>query len=103
MTVIEVTQPGVDAEARWIKKGGQSVFCYKQHTVVDGNGLVIAIETTATYCHDSKPAGSALDKADIQTGTRIHSDKAYSSQKHRDALKSRGIKNGRIRLPRKIH
>ena len=35
-----------------------------------------------------------LDKADIQPGIRIHADKAYSSQKQRNALKSRGIKNG---------
>ncbi|QOJ24946.1 MAG: transposase [Gammaproteobacteria bacterium] len=35
-----------------------------------------------------------LDKANVQPGVRIHADKAYSSQKHRDALKSRGIKNG---------
>ncbi len=35
-----------------------------------------------------------LDKADIRPGTRVHADKAYSSQKHRAALKSRGIKNG---------
>ena len=35
MRVIEITQPGVDTEARWVKKGGNSVFGYKQHTVVD--------------------------------------------------------------------
>ena len=94
LLVIEVTQPGVDAEARWVKKGGNSVFGYKQHTVVDGNGLVVAVETTVANCHDSKPLLDLLDKANIQPGTRIHADKAYSSQKHRDALKSRGIKNG---------
>jgi IS5 family transposase len=42
MRVIAVTQPGVDIEARWVKKGGQSVFGYKQHTLVDHNGLVMA-------------------------------------------------------------
>ena len=36
--VIEVVQPGVDTEARWVRKGGQPVFGYKQHTVVDDNG-----------------------------------------------------------------
>jgi hypothetical protein len=30
----------------------------------------------------------------IQPGIRVHAGKAYSSQKHRAALKSRGIKNG---------
>jgi len=35
-----------------------------------------------------------LEKAHIQPGARIHAAKAYSSQKHRDVLKSHGIKNG---------
>ncbi|TXI25438.1 MAG: IS5 family transposase [Nitrosomonas sp.] len=94
MRVIEVVQPGVDAEARWIKKGGKSVFGYKQHILVDNNGLVMAVETTAANQHDSKPLLTLLDKAEIEPGTRIHADKAYCSQKHREALKSRGIKNG---------
>lgn len=94
MRVIEVTQPGVDSEARWVQKGGKSVFGYKQHTVVDGNGLVLTVETTVANCHDSKTLLGLLEKANIRPGTRIHTDKAYSSQKHRAALKSRGIKNG---------
>ncbi|MCC8996048.1 MAG: transposase [Nitrosomonas sp.] len=81
MRVTEVTQPGVDAEARWVIKGGNSVLGYKQHAVVDNHGLVLAVKTTAANCHDSKPRLDLLDKA-------------YSSQKHRDALKSRGIKTG---------
>lgn len=70
------------------------IFGYKQHTVVDDNGLVIAVETTAANCHDSKPLLALLDKAGIKPGNRVHADKAYYSQKHHDALKSRGIKNG---------
>jgi IS5 family transposase len=94
MRVIEVTHPGVDNEARWVRKGGKSVFGYKQHTVVDDDGLVMAVTTTAANCHDSKPLLGLLDKANIQPGVRVHADKAYGSQKHRDALKARGIKNG---------
>ncbi|MBS0423765.1 MAG: hypothetical protein JSR71_04905 [Proteobacteria bacterium] len=33
-----------------------------------------------------------LDKTGIETGARIHADKACCSQKCRDALRSRGIK-----------
>ncbi len=54
---------------------------------------MLAVKTTAAKCHDSKPLLDLLDKANIQAGTRIHADKAYSSQTHRDTLKSRGIKN----------
>ena len=53
MRVIE--EPGVDSEARSIRKAGKPVFGYKQHTVVDNNGLVMAATTTAANCHDSKP------------------------------------------------
>ena len=92
--VIEVTQPGVDGEARWLKKAGQSVFGYKQHTLVDHQGLVLAVETTPANRHDSQPFIDLVDKAQLKAGARVHADKAYSSKKHQDALKERGIKNG---------
>lgn len=57
------------------------MFGYKQHTVIEDNGLVIAVETTAANCHDSKPLRTLLDKAEIEEGTRIHADKAYCSPK----------------------
>lgn len=94
MQVIEVVQPGVDTEARWVKKNGKSVFGYKQHTLVDNNDLVLAVETTAANQHDSKSLLALLDKAEIEPGIRVHADKAYCSQKHRDALRSRSLKNG---------
>ena len=94
MRVIEVNQPGVDREARWLKEAGKSVFGYKQHTVVDSNGLVIAVETTPANRHDSQPLVGLTDKAGIKPGSRLHADKAYCSKKHQDALKTRGIKNG---------
>jgi transposase, IS5 family len=62
MQVVEVAQPGVDTEARWVKKDGKSVFGYKQHTLVDDNGLVMAVETTAANQHDSKPMLDLLEK-----------------------------------------
>lgn len=94
MRVIEVAQPGVDNEARWLKKAGKSIFGYKQHTIVDTNGLVLAVETTPANRHDSQPFVDLVDKADMKRGSRVHADKAYCSKKHREALKIRGIKNG---------
>ena len=94
MKVVETTQPGVDTEARWVKKGGDFIFGYKQHTAVDDNGLVMAVETTAVNQHDSLLMLALLDKASVKPGSRLHADKAYSSQKHREALKARSIKNG---------
>jgi IS5 family transposase len=63
------------------------VFGYKQHTVVDDNALVMAVETTATNRHDSRLMLALLDKAGIEPGCRIHADKACGSLKHREALK----------------
>ncbi|WP_152976362.1 IS5 family transposase, partial [Methyloglobulus morosus] len=94
MRVVEVAQPGVDNEGRWLKKAGKPVFGYKRHTVVDGNGLAVAVETTPANRHDSQPFVDLVDKARVKPGTRVHADKAYCSKKHWAALKERGIKNG---------
>src|SRR5687768_17394537 len=59
------------------------------NTLVNHTGLVLAVETTAANCHDSKPLLRLLDKAEVEAGARVHADKAYCSQKHSDALKSR--------------
>lgn len=66
MKVIDASQTDVDTEARWTKKGGKAVFGYKQHMVVDNNGLVIAVETTSANQHDSKFMPLLLDKAGIE-------------------------------------
>lgn len=91
LRVIEVAQPGVDGDARWLNKAGRAVFGYKQQTVVDHQGLVIAIETTEANRHDSQPFIERVDKANLKAGSRIHADNAYCSKKHQDALKKRGI------------
>ena len=44
--LVEKPRPGVDTEARWVKKAGKCHFGYKRHTVVNQDGLVIAEETT---------------------------------------------------------
>jgi len=58
----------------------QLVFSYKLHTVVDGNGLVVAIEMTTANCHDSKSLLILLDKPIFSRGTHIYADKSYSSK-----------------------
>ncbi len=88
MHVVEVSQPGVDTEARWVKKGGKSVFGYKQRTLVDDHGLVVAMETTAANQHDSQPMLDVLDKAQIKVGSRLHGDKAAKKKPLVFALKN---------------
>ena len=73
---------------------GKSVFGYKQPTLVDHQGLVIAIETTPANQNDSQAFIDLVDKATLKAGSRVHADKAYCSKKHQEALKERHIKNG---------
>ena len=94
LQVLEVSQPAVDGEARWVKKGGKSWFGYKQHTLVDDQGLVVAVATTPANCHDSRPLLNLLDQAKLPEGARLHADKAYCSQHHDQALQARKLKNG---------
>ena len=61
---------------RWVKKSGKSVFGYKQHTLVDNNGLVMALETPTANQHDDRLfLLTLLDKAKIKSGARIHADR----------------------------
>lgn len=59
-------------DERCVRKDGEPVFGYKQHTLVNHTDLVMVVETTAANCHDSKP---------------------LLGQKHHEALRSHGIKN----------
>lgn len=94
MTVLTVAEAGVDTEARWTKKGGKYLFGYKQHTIVDNEGLVQALVTTAANTHDSKPFIGLVDQCDIPVGARICGDKGYASAAHNAHLKTRQLKNG---------
>jgi IS5 family transposase len=91
---VEVAQGDVDPEAGWTKKGGKYLFGYKQHTLVDNNGLVQGIETTAANTHDSGVMIKIVDKCNLPKGSRLCADKAYNSKKHTDYLKAKGLKNG---------
>lgn len=94
MTVLTVAETGVDTQARWTKKGGKYLFGYKQHTLVDNEGLVQGLVTTAANTHDSKPFIGLVEQCDIPVGARICGDKGYASAAHSAHLKTRQLKNG---------
>ena len=50
---VKIIQPGVDTEARWVKKAGQLHYGYKEHIATDENGLIMSLETTAANEHAS--------------------------------------------------
>ena len=94
MTVLSVADAGVDTQARWTKKAGKYLFGYKQHTVVNNDGLIQGVVTTAANTHDSQPLIGLIDECKLPVGTRLCADKGYTSAAHSAYLKAKKLKNG---------
>ncbi len=60
------------------------MYGYKKHVYTDKNGLVIAVETTAGNVSDTKLLARVVEKSGLEKGTRVHSDKGYSSKEKRN-------------------
>lgn len=90
----ELESSGVDSEARWLKKGGRTIFGFKQQTGVDDNGLVLGIHTVPANEHDSKGLEPLLDKINPKyTHQGVYADKGYKVPNNDKILKDRKIKN----------
>jgi IS5 family transposase len=88
-------QPGVDQEARWVKKGGQLHYGYKRHYLSDAQaGLVLAVHTTPANVHDSQLLGDCLKKVSLPAGSRVLADKGYCSKANEAMLRSKGLRSG---------
>ena len=91
--LIEVEKPGVDAEARWVKKQGQLHYGYKRQIAVDEDGLVEAVHTTPANEHDSNGLIPLLEKTPKQKRKEVLADKGYKVPKNDEYLKNANIKN----------
>ena len=91
--LVEKPRPGVDMEARWVKKAGKIHFGYKRHTVVNQDGLVIAEETTPANESDMRHLKTPLEKARLSKGTPVMADKGYDSAENRGILSGMGLKS----------
>jgi len=87
------TQPGVDNEARWLKKGGKLKYGYKKHIAVDKEGIIESVHTTTASEHDSKGLKGVMDKVPKQKKQGVFTDKGYKVPKNDDYLKENDIKN----------
>ena len=45
-------KPGVDTEARWVRKRSRYRYGYKKHALIDNQGLVEALITRPANCSD---------------------------------------------------
>ena len=91
--LVEKPFPGIDTEARWVKKAGKCHFGYKRHTVVNQDGLVIAEETTAANESDIRHLAAPLKKASLKQGTPVMADKGYDSAENRKELSRMKLKS----------
>ena len=73
-------KPGVDTEARWVRKGRHYRYGYKKHVLTDGQGLVESIITTPANCADTVVLPELIEKAELTQGVSVLADKGYCSR-----------------------
>ncbi len=88
-----------DKEASWVKKGKYSATCYGYAGTVttDEDGLVEAVSTRPANESEMTNFPDILDEAGIEKGRRVLYDKGADSKKNRQALRTRGLKDGVMR------
>ena len=92
--LIKITQPGVDAQAAWLKKAGKLHYGYKKHLCTDdAEGMITAVVTTAANESDMHHITDVVDKSNLKKGARVKADKGYASIANRQALRQRGLKD----------
>jgi len=53
MNLVRKQHPGVDNEARYLKKGEALHYGYKRHVLTDENGIQLSVHTTCVNQHDN--------------------------------------------------
>ena len=80
-----------DTDARWVKKGGEKHYGYKNHTKVDKGGKFIKKGvTTNASVHDSKPVKELVDEND---GEDLFADSAYIGKGVKRVMRKFGMKD----------
>lgn len=92
--LIRKEQPGVDSEARWLKKAGKLHYGYKKHIAVDEDGLVLTVHTTTANEHDSKGLKKIVEKIPKEKMKKgIYADKGFKVPENDQLLEQERIKN----------
>lgn len=101
--LMKVTSPGVDSEARWVKKAGKARYGYKKHYVCDPEGLVMGVHTTAANVNEISNLEEVLDSADLPENIPVYGDKGYRSKKNEELLQGRKLKSRVLHKATKSH
>lgn len=89
--LVEKPGPGVDMEARWIKKAGKRHFGYKRHTVQPGR--IHPGRGDHTGQRERHKMETPLEKAGVAKGTPVMADKGYDSRENRSILSGMKLKS----------
>lgn len=91
--ILKQTQPWVDTEGAWIKKGGKIRYGYKKHVVTDEQGLVLGLITTPANINEIGNLEEVLAEVDLPEGIPLFGDKGYQSAKNNELIKKKKLKN----------
>lgn len=99
--VVKEYADSVDKEASWIKKAGKLRYGYKKHYVTDNEGLVLGVVTTKASVNEVSNLEDVLNAADLPTGIALKADKGYQSEKNKQLLKDKKLKNHILKKAKK--
>lgn len=91
--LLKKEHPGVDSEARWIKKAGKLRYGYKRHHVTDLEGLVLGVLTTPANVNEITNLQEVLATADLPDNIYVYGDKGYRSEKNEALLNEQKLKS----------
>lgn len=91
----------VDKDASWLKKQGKYRYGYKKHYVTDEEGLVLGVVTTKASTNEIANLEDVLDAADLQENIPLKADKGYQSNKNRELLEPKRLKNHILKKAKK--
>lgn len=85
--------PSVDKDASWLKKGKKLHYGYKKHYVTDTEGLVLGVLTTTASVNEISNLEEVLNTVELPKHISIKADKGYQSQKNKELLVKKELKN----------
>lgn len=85
--------PSVDKDASWLKKGKKLYYGYKKHYVTDIEGLVLGVLTTTASVNEITNLDEVLDTVDLPEHIPLKADKGYQSQKNKEIVEKKKLKN----------
>ena len=83
----------VDPDARWLKKGRHSYFGYKGFAGVNVDGFIINGLMTPANVSEISKFSDVIDSLNLSPNTPVLADKGYSSDKNREILNSKQLKD----------